>query len=101
MQNLLGNAWKYSAKTPKAFIKFYKSSLNGSQYVFCIEDNGIGFDLKYKDKIFLPFQRLHSDNEFEGTGIGLATVNRVIMRHGGKIWVESQPDKGSQFYFHL
>ena len=101
MQNLIGNAWKYSAKSPTTVIKFYRSNTNGSQGAFCIEDNGIGFDAKYSDKIFQPFQRLHSDNEFEGTGIGLATVNRVVHRHGGKIWAESELNKGSRFYFHF
>jgi len=101
MLNLLGNAWKYTSKKDKTIIKFYRYEANGSENTFCVEDNGIGFDTKYKDKIFLPFQRLHSDNEFEGTGIGLATVNRVVHRHGGKIWVESELNRGSKFYFHL
>ena len=101
LQNLLGNAWKYSAKSPKIKIKFYRQSINGEEDAFCIEDNGTGFDIKYKDKIFQPFQRLHSDKEFEGTGIGLATVNRVVHRHGGNIWAESEIDKGSKFYFRL
>lgn len=101
MQNLLGNAWKYTARCPESTIKFYRCRVNGSEPVFCVEDNGIGFDTKYSEKIFQPFQRLHSDNEYEGTGIGLATVNRVVHRHGGKIWVESELNKGSRFYFHL
>jgi PAS domain S-box-containing protein len=101
MQNLIGNAWKYTARCPESMIKFYRHNANGSDAAFCVEDNGIGFDTKYSEKIFLPFQRLHSDNEFEGTGIGLATVNRVVHRHGGKIWVESELNKGSRFYFNL
>ncbi|WP_455220378.1 sensor histidine kinase, partial [Kaarinaea lacus] len=101
LQNLLDNAWKYTAKTPDAEIRFHRCTVNGHSNLYCIEDNGIGFDVKYKDKIFQPFQRLHTDNEFEGTGIGLATVNRVIHRHSGEIWAESTVDGGSRFYFKL
>lgn len=101
MQNLLDNAWKYSAKQQETSIKLFRYSVNGVKNAFCIEDNGTGFDVKYKDKIFQPFQRLHTDNEFVGTGIGLATVNRVVHRHGGNVWVESEPGKGSRFYFNL
>jgi PAS domain S-box-containing protein len=101
LENLLNNAWKYTAKTPDAQISFHRCTVNGHPNLYCIEDNGIGFDAKYKDKIFQPFQRLHTDKEFEGTGIGLATVNRVIHRHSGEIWVESTIDGGSRFYFRL
>ena len=101
MQNLLGNAWKYTAKSPRAEIKFHHQAVNGKAAIFCIEDNGCGFDMQFKDKIFQPFQRLHTDQEFEGTGIGLATVNRVVHRHAGKIWAESTPEKGSRFYFQI
>jgi light-regulated signal transduction histidine kinase (bacteriophytochrome) len=101
MQNLLDNAWKYTAKTDQAKIKFYRQPVNGKSGVFCIEDNGTGFDMQYKDKIFQPFQRLHTDQEFEGTGIGLATVNRVIHRHAGQIWAVSRVNEGSCFYFRL
>lgn len=101
LQNLLGNAWKYTSKTPHPEIRFYRQPKDGKADVLCIEDNGTGFNPEYKDKIFEPFERLHSNKEFEGTGIGLATVHRVIKRHGGQIWAESTPDKGSRFYFRL
>lgn len=101
LENLLGNAWKYTAKVPRTQIKFYKLSVNGSPEAFCVEDNGTGFDIEYKEKIFQPFQRFHTGQEFEGTGIGLATVNRVIHRHAGSIWVESTRNEGSRFYFRL
>ena len=101
MQNLLGNAWKYTAKTPEAKIRFYRRSMNGEPDAFCLEDNGTGFDTQYKHKIFKPFERLHANTEFEGTGIGLATVQRVIKRHAGQIWVESTLGEGSRFYFRL
>lgn len=101
LQNLLDNAWKYTAHNPDASIRFYKTTVNGTTGIFCIEDNGTGFDMQYREKIFQPFQRLHTDKDFEGTGIGLATVNRVIHRHAGKIWAESIPNKGSCFYFRL
>jgi len=101
LENLLSNAWKYTAKTQQAQIRFHRSEVNGDSNLYCIEDNGIGFDAKYKEKIFQPFQRLHTDKEFEGTGIGLATVNRVIHRHAGEIWAESTVNGGSRFYFKL
>lgn len=101
MQNLLGNAWKYTTKTPHAEIRLYRQPTEEAANVLCIEDNGTGFNPQYKDKIFEPFERLHSNKEFEGTGIGLATVHRVIKRHGGQIWAESTPGQGSRFYFRL
>jgi len=101
MLNLLGNAWKYTAKTPEATIRFHRRLQEGEPDALCVEDNGIGFDTKYMQKIFKPFERLHSDSEFEGTGIGLATVYRVVKRHAGHIWAESTLNKGSRFYFRL
>jgi PAS domain S-box-containing protein len=101
LQNLLGNAWKYTAKTPEATIGLYRQPLEGEPDALCVEDNGIGFDTEYKHKIFQPFERLHSHSEFEGTGIGLATVYRVIKRHAGQIWAESTLNGGSRFYFRL
>ena len=96
LSNLLENAWKYSAKTEYAQISL--SSLDGA---FCVRDNGAGFDMAYQDKLFQPFQRLHRSGEFEGTGIGLATVQRVVRRHGGKIWAESEVGQGAAFTFQL
>lgn len=98
--NLIENAVKYShhVKNTCIDIKHYEDE-NGN--VFCIKDNGIGFDMQYSEKLFGVFQRLHTSSEFEGTGIGLATVQRIIHKHGGKIWAESTPGKGSQFYFSL
>lgn len=100
LENLLGNAWKYSAKTehPRVELSSYD---RGADKVYCVRDNGAGFDMKYVDKLFGPFQRLHRDQEFEGLGIGLATVARIIHRHGGEIWAEAQVDKGASFYFTL
>ena len=100
LENLLGNAWKYSSKNPNAKIEVGKTVFD-SQDAFFVKDNGAGFDMKYAEKLFVPFQRLHSVEEFEGTGIGLATVRRVITRHGGQIKAESSPGKGATFTFFL
>jgi signal transduction histidine kinase len=99
LQNLLGNAWKYTGKKPAAIIELGKSHLSGEE-VFYVKDNGAGFDMEYKDKLFAAFQRLH-DDAFEGTGIGLATVERIIQRHKGKIWAEGRVGEGAIFYFTL
>lgn len=98
--NLLGNAWKYSKNKPVTQIEFGFSLKEGSK-VYFIKDNGVGFDMRYVDKLFGAFQRLHSVAEFEGTGIGLATVQRIIRRHHGNIWAESEINRGSTFYFTL
>lgn len=100
LENLLGNAWKYSAKTPKPRIAF-GSVLRDGETVYYIRDNGAGFDMQYAEKLFRPFQRLHHHDQFEGTGIGLATAMRVIHRHGGRIWAESEVGKKTTFYFTL
>ena len=100
LNNLLGNAWKFTAKNPHPCIKFGIKERDGRP-VYFVGDNGVGFDMRYVNKLFGAFQRLHSDAEFEGTGIGLATVARVIQLHGGHVWAESILNKGATFYFTL
>lgn len=99
LQNLIGNAIKYrSEKTPQIHISAQKED---NHWLFNIKDNGIGIDLQYADRIFMIFKRLHTIEEYQGTGIGLAITKKIVERHGGKIWVESEPEKGSTFYFTL
>jgi hypothetical protein len=100
MQNLLENAWKYSAKEQAPRIEFGCGMENGER-VFHVRDNGVGFDMQYADRLFAPFQRLHKPEDFEGTGIGLATVARAVHRHGGRVWAESAPGQGAVFRFTL
>lgn len=99
IQNLIGNAWKYSAGVSEAVIEFGRNKINGKD-AFFVRDNGVGFDMAYFDKLFRVFERLHGE-EFEGSGIGLATVQRIISRHHGEVWAESQLGKGATFYFTL
>jgi len=100
LENLLGNAWKYSSKTKNPTVELGVHDRSGDK-VYFVRDNGAGFDMKYVDKLFSPFQRLHSDHEFNGLGIGLATVARIVHRHGGEIWAEAQVNQGATFYFTL
>jgi PAS domain S-box-containing protein len=101
MQNLLDNAWKFTSKQSGATIEFGTIISPGNQHAYFIRDNGAGFDPDYVAKIFAPFQRLHSADEFPGTGIGLATVQRVFHRHGGRVWAEGKTGQGASFYFTL
>jgi PAS domain S-box-containing protein len=100
LDNLLGNAWKYTGKTDNACIEFGVTNEDGKR-TYHIRDNGVGFNMNYVDKLFGSFQRLHRAEEFEGTGIGLATVARIIRRHNGKVWAEGEVGEGATFYFTL
>jgi signal transduction histidine kinase len=100
LENLLGNAWKYTSKLDRTLIEFGVSR-NGGDCVYFVRDNGAGFDPHFADRLFEPFQRLHTQKEFPGTGIGLATVERIIGRHGGRVWAEGQVDRGATIYFTL
>jgi hypothetical protein len=100
LENLLENAWKYTAGLPVARIEVGKAEKDGAT-AFFVRDNGVGFDLVQAGRLFKPFERLHPPGEYAGTGIGLATVQRVIHRHGGKVWAESAPGQGATFFFTL
>ncbi|MCT7983953.1 PAS domain S-box protein [Laspinema sp. A4] len=112
LENLLGNAWKFTSKTANACIEFGISdrpvlppgkrvSGTANKTLYFVRDNGAGFNMTYADKLFAPFQRLHQTTEFEGTGIGLATVSRIVQRHGGQVWATSEVNQGAAFYFTL
>ena len=100
LENLLGNAWKYSSRQTKALIEFGSETVDGEN-VYFVRDDGVGFDMRFVGKLFRPFQRLHAVGDFEGTGIGLATVQRIVERHGGRVWAEGEVDEGTTFRFTL
>jgi light-regulated signal transduction histidine kinase (bacteriophytochrome) len=102
LQNLLGNAWKFTRRTSEPRIEFtVERSGSGKAEVYVVRDNGAGFDMTYAGKLFGAFQRMHTVSEFEGTGVGLATVTRIVERHGGRVWAEAAVDRGATFRFTL
>ena len=98
MDNLIGNAWKYTGKREEAVIEFGLTETGGMRACF-VRDNGAGFNMADAERVFVPFQRLPGSGEYKGHGIGLASVQRIIQRHGGKVWAESEPDRGATFFF--
>jgi signal transduction histidine kinase len=100
LENLLSNAWKFTSKRPLAHVEFGQTTFGGVR-AYYVRDDGVGFDPQYADRLFGAFQRLHAVTEFPGTGVGLATVQRIIRRHGGRIWAEGAPNEGATFYFTL
>jgi signal transduction histidine kinase len=100
LENLLGNAWKYTARTAEPRIGFERTEHDGG-FAYTVHDNGAGFDMRFADRLFGVFQRLHSASEFEGTGVGLASVRRIVQRHHGEIWAESEVGRGARFHFTL
>jgi light-regulated signal transduction histidine kinase (bacteriophytochrome) len=100
LENLLANAWKYTARCKKAHIVFGCTQHEGRR-AYVVRDNGAGFDMRSADRLFGLFQRLHSANDFPGTGVGLASVKRIIQRHGGEVWADAEPGRGAAFHFTL
>jgi signal transduction histidine kinase len=100
LENLIGNAWKFTSRVSDARVRV-GSRPEAGETVFWVSDNGAGFDMAYISKLFTPFQRLHAERDFEGTGIGLATVHRIVARHGGRVWAEATPGQGATFHFTL
>jgi len=98
MENLLGNAWKFTSHCEEGHIEVGRLA---DSSVFSVRDNGVGFDMAYANKLFGAFQRLHTEAEFPGTGIGLATVRRIVTRHQGRVWAESRVGEGTTFFFTL
>jgi light-regulated signal transduction histidine kinase (bacteriophytochrome) len=100
LSNLLDNAFKFTGKTPQAHIEFGQTEIEG-QKAFFVRDNGVGFDMAMAKKLFGAFQRMHKASDYPGTGVGLTTVQRIIHRHGGRIWAESAINQGATFYFTI
>jgi light-regulated signal transduction histidine kinase (bacteriophytochrome) len=100
LENLLGNAWKYSAKALQPRVGFETRQQDG-RCVYVVQDTGAGFDMRFSDRLFGVFQRLHSVNDYPGTGVGLASVRRTVRRHGGDVWAEGEVGRGARFYFTL
>jgi light-regulated signal transduction histidine kinase (bacteriophytochrome) len=98
--NLLDNAWKFTRKVPAARVDVGATERDGA-HTFFVRDNGAGFDMQYANKLFVPFQRLHAPREFPGMGIGLAACQRIVVRHGGRIWAEASVGEGATFFFTL
>jgi light-regulated signal transduction histidine kinase (bacteriophytochrome) len=101
VDNLLGNAWKYTAHASRARIEFGTEAGEAGETVYCVRDNGAGFDMLFVDKLFRLFQRLHRNEDFGGQGVGLATAQRVVQRHGGRIWANAEKGRGATFRFTL
>jgi len=99
--NLVSNAIKFTSNTPQAILQVGAEPLANDQWAYYIKDNGVGFNMNYQAKLFGIFQRLHREDEFEGTGVGLAIVRRILERHGGTVWAKSEVGKGATFYFSL
>ncbi len=99
LENLLGNAWKYSSRQNQAHIRMERHTQK--PHTFTVSDNGAGFDMRFASRLFSPFQRLHSTSEFPGHGVGLASVQRIVVRHGGEIWAQASPGQGASFHFSL
>lgn len=101
MENLIGNAFKFTANTADPFVEFFATTTDTDEKAYAIRDNGVGFNMAHATKLFTAFHRLHDESEFEGTGVGLATVDRIIRRHGGRVWAQSAPGRGATFFFTL
>ena len=100
LENLLGNAWKYTGKCPSPKVWFERCTDTATPS-YTVRDNGAGFDMRFADRLFGVFQRLHSASEFQGTGVGLASVRRIVNKHGGEVWAESEVGHGASFHFSL